>query len=177
MKIEGDLSPSSGKEPMLYKCGCGGSLDILYDYGKIRKALKKHMEEFRALRPSHWKYKMFYPVSKPLVTMGEGGTPLLPSVRAGGQTGCSLFFKMESANPTGSFKDRGSAVEITKAIELRAKIAVCATTGNMGASVAAYCARAGIRAKIFVPDKTPKQKIAQIRAYGAEIKHIRGTVD
>ncbi|MFZ3077890.1 MAG: threonine synthase [Candidatus Aenigmatarchaeota archaeon] len=164
-------------EPMLYKCGCGGSLDIQYDYGEIKKELRKRKSEFFAEPPSHWKYKIFYPVSKPLVTMSEGGTPLLRSAKVGNQAGCKLFFKMESANPTGAFKDRGSSVEISKAVETRAKKVVCATTGNMGASVAAYCARAGIRAKIFVPDRTPKQKIAQIAAYGAEIKHVRGTYE
>lgn len=164
-------------KPMLYKCGCGGSLDMQYDYGKIRKELKKHMEEFQNKKPSHWKYKLFFPVSRLLVTMGEGGTQLLPSANIGKQLGCNLFFKMESANPTGAFKDRGSAVEITKAVEMKARKVVCATTGNMGASVAAYCSRAGIKAKIFVPDKTPKQKLAQISAYGAEIKHIRGTYE
>jgi len=164
-------------KPMLYKCGCGGSLDVQYDYGKIRKELKKNFSEFKSQQPSHWKYKIFYPVRKPLVTMSEGGTSLLRSVRVGNQAGCNLFFKMESANPSGSFKDRGSSVEITKAVETGSKRVVCATTGNMGASVAAYCARAGIRAKIFVPDKTPKQKLAQIAAYGAEVKHIRGTYE
>jgi len=181
-------------EPMLYKCGCGGSLDMQYDYEKIRKELKKNFSEFKSQQPSHWKYKLFYPVSKrhgnevsgsaenlrfscALVTMNEGGTPLLQSVKIGKNIGCNLFFKMESANPTGAFKDRGSAVEITKAIEMRAKRVVCATTGNMGASVAAYCARAGIRAKIFAPDKTPKQKLSQIAAYGAEIFHVKGTYE
>lgn len=161
----------------IYKCECGGSLDIQYDYGRMRKELKKRGAEFKSQKPSHWKYKIFYPVSGPLVSMGEGGTPLLPSVRIGKKIKSSLFFKMESANPTGSFKDRGSSVEITKAVELKAKKAVCATTGNMGASVAAYCARAGIKAKILVPDSTPKQKLSQISAHGAEIKHIRGTYE
>lgn len=160
-----------------YKCECGGSLDIQYDYDRIRKELKKRMAEFKSQQPSHWKYKIFYPVSRALVTMNEGGTPLLQSIRVGRQINANLFFKMESANPTGSFKDRGSAVEITKAIEFKTKRVVCATTGNMGASVAAYCARAGIRAKIFVPDNTPKQKLAQISAYGAEIFHVHGTYE
>lgn len=161
----------------IYKCGCGGSLDMQYDYGKIRKALKRQKAEFRNQKPSHWKYKLFYPISRLLVSMGEGGTPLLPSLKIGKQINCNLFFKMESANPTGSFKDRGSAVEISRAIEMKAEKVVCATTGNMGASVAAYCARAGIHAKIFVPDNTPKQKLSQIKAYGAETIHVRGTYE
>ncbi len=162
---------------MKYRCECGGSLDMRYDYVKIRRELRKSGAEFRKQQPSHWKYKIFYPVSRASVTMGEGGTPLLPSAGIGRQTGAKIFFKMESANPTGSFKDRGSAVEISRAIELEAKRVVCATTGNMGASVAAYCARAGIHAKIFVPDNTPKEKLSQILAYGAEIKHVRGTYE
>ncbi len=160
-----------------YRCECGGSLDVQYDYDRIRKELKKRMAEFKSQNPSHWKYKMFYPVSRALVTMNEGGTPLLKSVRVGRQTSANLFFKMESANPTGSFKDRGSTVEISRAVELNAERVVCATTGNMGASVAAYCARAGIHAKIFVPDKTPREKLAQMSAYGAEILHVRGTYE
>ncbi len=163
--------------PMKYRCECGGSLDIRYDYGRIKKEMRNHKAEFLAETPSHWKYKKFYPVSNPLVSMREGGTPLLRSLKIGKHIKCNLSFKMESANPTGSFKDRGSSVEMTKAIEMKAKRVACATTGNMGASVAAYCARAGIQARIFVPDNTPKQKLAQIAAYGAEIKHVRGTYE
>jgi threonine synthase len=80
-----------------------------------------------------------------------------------------IWFKNETTNPTGSFKDRGSSVEITKALELGATRLVCATTGNMGASVAAYSARAKLSVKIFIPSDTPRHKLMQISVHGAKI--------
>jgi len=156
-----------------FKCDCGRSLDIEYDYGKIRKSITK---DFFEQVPSHWKYWMFYPVKK-LVSMNEGGTPLLESVKIGESLGCRLFLKCETVNPTGSFKDRGSTIEISRAVELGVKKLSCATTGNMGASVAAYCARAGIKASIYVPYNTPPFKIKHIKAYGARVISVNGTYE
>ncbi|OPY29866.1 MAG: Threonine synthase [Methanocella sp. PtaU1.Bin125] len=115
--------------------------------------------------------------------MSEGGTPLIRS-RALEKTVCpggELYFKIEGMNPTGSFKDRGSTVEISEAYdylcdhgeECRNEI-VCASTGNMGASVAAYCARAGIACTIYVPHDTPRVKLLQMMAHGARIVKVRG---
>jgi threonine synthase len=84
-----------------------------------------------------------------------------------------LFFKYEAQNPTGSFKDRGSAVEIARALEKKAKHVVCASTGNMGASVSAYSAMSGLRCSIFAPDDTAFVKMEQILAYGARFYRVK----
>jgi threonine synthase len=125
----------------------------------------------------HWKYWMFYPlinISKK-ITLMEGGTPLLKS-RYFSDKNKEVWFKFEGMNPTGSFKDRGTTVEVSKAVELEMKEVCCASTGNMGASVAAYCARAGIKCKIFLPERiaVSNLKIKQIKTYGAEIIRIKG---
>ncbi|NOZ82168.1 MAG: threonine synthase [Candidatus Micrarchaeota archaeon] len=153
----------------VFRCECGGSLDIKYDYREIRKVI---LSQFRRAHPHHWKYWMFYPTLDPsgAVSLGEGGTPLIPF-------GENLFIKFEGTNPTGSFKDRGSSVEITRAVKTGSKKVVCATTGNMGASVSCYSARAGLKAVIFVPEDVPEQKLAQIKAYGARTVKVKGTYE
>ena len=125
-------------------------------------------------KPTHWKYWAFMPVKdlSRIITMGEGGTPLLENKRLG-ENG-RLLIKYEAANPTGSFKDRGSSLEITKALEFRKHRVVLASTGNMGASVAAYAAYAGLGCRVFIPDIAGKEKITQIKAYGAETVAVEG---
>ncbi|MBI4017479.1 MAG: threonine synthase [Candidatus Aenigmarchaeota archaeon] len=126
---------------------------------------------FAHTRPHHWKYWMFYPVRRErAITMEEGGTPLLQS-----KAYANVLFKYEGANATGSFKDRGSTVEITHAKELGAHSVVCASTGNMGASVAAYASRARINVEVWLPTRTSGVKINQIKAYGAEVKRYGRT--
>ncbi len=135
------------------------------------------MADFIREKPWHWKYWMFYPVDdlKRAVSFEEGGTPLFLSKRIGNEMGCELYFKHEGMNPTGSFKDRGSTIEITKAVELGADSVCCASTGNMGASLSSYCAKAGIDCKVFVPESTPRLKIFQILSCGAEVIKVKGT--
>jgi len=158
----------------LVKCiKCGGPLDIIYDYKKIEEVILK--ESFLRETPWHWKYWMFYPLidlSKK-VTLMEGGTPLIKSNHLSNKDK-DVWFKYEALNPTGSFKDRGTTLEVSKAVELRMKQVCCASTGNMGASVAAYCARAGLRCRIYVPFDAVGPKIRQIRAYGAELIRVIG---
>lgn len=156
----------------IFECSCGSPLEITYDYNEIEKVVIK--EDFRRTSPNHWKYWAFYPMEQPskAITMDEGGTPLIKSKKNE-----NLMFKYEGVNPTGSFKDRGSTVEISKAAQIGIKEIWCATTGNMGASVAAYCARAGIKANIVIPKSIPKSKIDQIISYGAEVKRIAGNYD
>lgn len=151
---------------------CGYSLDVEYDYQGVKQAVKR--EEFLNAPIKHWKYWMFYPVKdlRNVVSMHEGGTALIKSRHFK-----DCWFKFEGVNPTGSFKDRGSTVEITKAIEAGEKEVLCASTGNMGASIAAYSARAGIKASIFVPEFASSEKIRQIKAYGANVKKVKGTYD
>src|SRR5256714_3529181 len=87
----------------------------------------------------------------PVVSLGEGSTPLLPAPRISERLGVEVFLKWEGANPTGSFKDRGMTVAVAKAVEDGAEAVVCASTGNTAASAAAYAARAGLRAAVLQP--------------------------
>jgi len=156
---------------MVFKCtDCKEMLDVKYDYSKAKK-LVKH-KDFKMLNPMHWKYFMFYPIENAnnVVSLFEGGTPLIKSDKIK----ADVSFKYEGTNPTGSFKDRGSTIEITKAVENNADIVVCASTGNMGASIAAYSTRAGLNCKIFLPTHVPKNKVEQIKCYGANLEFIHG---
>ena len=171
------------KGEIRYRCDCGDSLEIVYDYGEIKGRLS--WDDLRRRPYDHWRYREFYPPIKTasIVSMGEGGTPLIRSrnIQKEMFPGCELLFKIEGTNPTGSFKDRGSAVEISEAYdylcdhgeECKNEI-VCASTGNMGASVAAYCARAGIVCTIYVPRDTARIKLLQMMAHGAKIERVKG---
>ncbi|MEK6902108.1 MAG: threonine synthase [archaeon] len=119
-----------------------------------------------------WKYHHFLPVPEngEIVSLDEGKTTLLESTRHAG-----LHYKLEFENPTGSFKDRGSTVEISHAVSDGYQKVVCASTGNMGASIAAYSARAGIEATIVVPGNVPPIKLKQIQSYGAKLIKMKGT--
>jgi threonine synthase len=109
------------------------------------------------------------------VTLSEGDTPTLVADRLAGELGVrSLLLKDESRNPTGTFKDRCLAVAASVALHTGAPGIVCASTGNAGASTAAYAARAGLPAVIIVPERTPPSKLAQARAYGAEVLPVQG---
>jgi len=120
-----------------------------------------------------WRYRDLLP-SVPagsIVSLGEGGTPLLPAARLGRELGLSgLLLKDESRNPTGSFIDRGATVLVSLARWRGVKECSCVTTGNLGASLAAYCAKAGIAAKIRIQSSTDRGKLYQMIAYGAEIE-------
>jgi threonine synthase len=114
----------------------------------------------------------------PNLTLGEGSTPLVRAGRLSERFGVELYFKCEGANPTGSFKDRGMAVAVAKAIEEGAAGVVCASTGNTAASAAAYAARAGIAAVVLHPaGAIAAAKQAQSRAVGARVLEIRGSFD
>src|SRR3569833_2213838 len=93
------------------------------------------------------------PVSEqtPVVTLFEGDTPLLPAPELSTRAGCDVYLKVEGANPTGSFKDRGMTMAVSKAVESGAKASICASTGNTSASAAAYAARAGLPCAVLVP--------------------------
>ena len=155
---------------------CGNPLDVKYDYDYIKSRLN-----FYALKNapiSAAKYLSLYPINdlSKLVSLDEGGTPLRKSKKIAKKLGLNnLYFKDETLNPTGGFKDRGTMVEITKALELGAKAVVVASAGNMAASVAAYAAQAEIPAYVLVPEGTPIGKLAQILAYGARLIQVRGT--
>lgn len=166
----------STKERLVYRCErCGGPLEIIYDYEEIAGRVSWNL--LRRRHFNHWRYQEFFPIAKKaaVISLDEGGTHLIRSARIGPALGFkNIFFKCENLNHTGSFKDRGSTIEISKAREFGAATVVCATTGNMGASVAAYCAAANLEAKIFVPRTVAKLKLKQIQTYGAEIVKVRG---
>ena len=114
----------------------------------------------------------------PVVELGEGSTPLLTAPRISEMTGCRVLLKYEGLNPTGSFKDRGMTVAVSKALEEGATVAVCASTGNTSASAAAYCGRAGIRLAVVLPEGAiARGKLAQAQICGARVIAVQGSFD
>lgn len=128
------------------------------------------------------RYREFLPVaeSTPVISLGEGGTPLIfsPRLSAIVGRGCEVYLKYEGLNPTCSFKDRGMTVAVSKAVEQGAVAVICASTGNTSASAAAYAARAGIRCAVVLPaGKIASGKLVQAFAYGAKVVAIEGNFD
>src|SRR5436305_504749 len=124
-----------------------------------------------------WDYRDRLSV-EPLVTLGEGGTPLVPAPFLSERTGAEVWLKVEGANPTGSFKDRGMTVAVSAALAEGAEAVVCASTGNTAASAAAYAARAGLRGAVIVPEgKIATGKLAQALMHGARVVALRGNFD
>lgn len=163
-----------------YTCPkCGGLLEVELDLGALRKKLRKR--DLNSSPPSVWKYRDFIPVmdDSKIVSLNEGGTPLIRCDRLGKEIGIrELYVKFEGANPTGSFKDRGMTVGVTKALELGVKTVACASTGNTSASLAAYAARAGLRCIVILPKgKVALGKLAQALIYGAKVVAINGNFD
>jgi threonine synthase len=114
----------------------------------------------------------------PVVTLREGGTPLLPAPGLSARTGCDVYLKVEGANPTGSFKDRGMTVAISTAAGRGARAVICASTGNTSASAAAYAARAGMTCAVLVPQgKIAIGKLAQALVHGAKLLQVAGSFD
>jgi threonine synthase len=125
-------------------------------------------------------YREFLPVdeSSPVVTLHEGATPLVHAPRLSERVGAEVWLKVEGANPTGSFKDRGMTLAISKAVEEGAKAVVCASTGNTSASAAAYATRAGLTCAVLIPEGyIALGKLAQALVHGARVLQIRGNFD
>ncbi|MEZ4087032.1 MAG: threonine synthase [Candidatus Gracilibacteria bacterium] len=139
---------------------CEGALNVEYDWANVRKE-KPHL----------------YPLKgDDVVSLKEGKTPLYEVESLRMELGVkNLFVKNEGANPTGVFKDRGTWVEVSKAKELGAKALIVASSGNMAASCSAYAGKAGIPMYVFVPQKVPLGKLAQIVSYGARVIRIQGS--
>ncbi|MDQ6764924.1 MAG: threonine synthase, partial [Verrucomicrobiota bacterium] len=128
------------------------------------------------------RFREFLPVTRAtsIVTLGEGNTPLIPCPRLSARVGrgCEIFVKYEGLNPTGSFKDRGMTVAVSKALEAGVAAVICASTGNTSASAAAYAARAGVRCAVILPaGKIASGKMVQAFAYGAKVVAIDGNFD
>ena len=146
----------------------GGVLDVLYDSAEIPL-----MNEL----PGIWRFAAHLPLIDPrnIVSLGEGDTPLLPSARLGVDIGLPrLYFKNEGLNPTGSYKDRIASVGISLLRQLGMPAWVAISSGNAGASLAAYGANAGVDGHLFTLERAPRAKIGQIIAYGPHIMSLRG---
>ncbi|MGH9130690.1 MAG: threonine synthase [Acidimicrobiales bacterium] len=134
----------------------------------------------RAWRGVIEEYREHLPVSAatPVVSLGEGATPLLAAPRLSERVGARVLLKVEGANPTGSFKDRGMTLAISKAAEEGARAVVCASTGNTSASAAAYAARAGLTCAVLIPEgHIALGKLAQALIHGARVLQVRGNFD
>lgn len=125
-------------------------------------------------------YRARLPVSDktPVITLFEGGTPLVVAASLSELTGCQVYLKVEGANPTGSFKDRGMTVAISKAVEAGAQAVLCASTGNTSAAASAYAARAGLTSAVLIPKgRIGIGKLAQAIAHGAKLIQVKGNFD
>ncbi len=148
----------------IWRCPCGGLLEVEVEARFPWEAISKRAH-------SLWRYREALPIEMdPPVTLGEGMTPLLPWKLAGRE----VFLKLDYLFPTGSFKDRGASVLMSRVKELGVKEVLGDSSGNAGAAIAAYSARAGVRCRMYIPEGTSPEKVAQIRAYGASVIKIAG---
>ena len=157
---------------------CQAPLITRYDLAAARQHLDR--EAVRARPRGMWRWSELLPVDDPAnqVNLGEGDTPTLPLPRLGSELGLTrLFLKDESFNPTGTFKARGLAAAISKAKELGIQKVIIPTAGNAGGAMAAYAARAGIQAHIFMPKDTPRANIEESRMAGAEVVLVDGLIN
>ncbi len=160
------------------RCGVEGILDVRYDYSEVAQAITF---EVLASRPAdHWRYRELIPVrhDADLPPVHVGWTPVHEAPRLAASVGVSrLFLKDDGRNPTASFKDRASAVGALKAKEFGYFTIACASTGNAASSLAGLAAAVGLRAVIFVPERAPEAKIAQLLMFGATVFRVRGTYE
>lgn len=161
---------------VIYNCKeCGSVLEVVVDIDKSDIP----RETFDCRKDVLWKYKEFMPVDETkIVSLDEGGTPFCKCNKLGEELGIDLYVKVEGSNPTGSFKDRGMSVGMTKAMELGVDTVGCASTGNTSASLAAYASRAGLRCVVLLPSgKVALGKLAQAMFHGAEVLSVNGNFD
>ena len=161
-----DCKKIYGLDTPIWKCTCGGLLDIEF-------TAVFDLERIRSRPPTLWRYREALPLARDenQITLGEGFTPLVP-VDFGGR---KVLVKQDQLFPTGSYKDRGAAVLISKVKELGIRQVVEDSSGNAGCAVAAYCAAGGISCQIYVPESTALGKLAQIQLYGADLRRIPGS--
>ena len=158
---------------------CKGNLDVQYDYDTIRAALEKG-DPFGGARQDQFKYLPFLPIQsvESAPPLRVGATPLYPVPRLGAVAGLNnLYLKDEGLNPSASFKDRASALILARARETGVQVVCGASTGNAGSSMACMAASAEMPCVVFVPEKAPPAKIAQLLIYGAKVMAVRGTYD
>ncbi len=165
--------------PDLTTCACGGILDIVYDYDRIRKDFTKEDLKKRDNR-TMWRYRELLPVeeSTPDTPLRVGWSPLYEEPEFAEKLGIGrLWVKDDGQNPTASLKDRASAMAVAKAREAGAKTIACSSTGNAASSLAGNAAAAGIETYIFVPSRAPKGKVAQLMTFGAHVISVQGNYE
>ena len=163
---------------LLNLCPCGAPLLVRYDFKKAKSVFGK--PELAGRVTSLWRYRELLPLQDDanLVSLGEGYTPLLEAKNFGSELGLRrLWIKDEAQNPTGSFKDRGLSLAISRAKELGVKKAAIPSAGNAGGSFAAYAARAGIEAHVFMPRDTPMANQIEVAQYGAKLTLVDGLIN
>ena len=156
---------------------CGRVLFARYDLPRLRREVARTVVEGRP--EGMWRFHELLPVQDPdnILTLGEGGTPLLEASNLGRQLGLkSLYIKDEAPNPTGTFKARGMSAMVSRAKELGVTRFACASTGNAAAALAAYAARAGMEAHLFMPRETPQSNKLGPAAMGSQVTLVDGTV-
>jgi threonine synthase len=157
---------------------CNTPLLVCYDLEKGRITLKEN--EYRNRKPGMWRWQEVLPVRDPgnIVTLGEGGAPVLKTDRLGSKFGLNnLFVKDESINPTGTFKALGLSAAVSRAQELGVKKVIIPTAGNAGGALAAYAARAGMQAHVYMPESTPKANMIESQTYNAQIELVDGLIN
>jgi threonine synthase len=156
---------------------CGDLLEVEYEFGEVDATPVFSFGSQLGV----WKYRMLLPVTEKTVSisMGEGGTRLIRCFNTERQLSLGgLYVKTEGDNPTGSFKDRGMTVGVTKALEAKASAVICASTGNTAASMSAYAARAGLKAYVVVPESgVARGKLLQSLVYGANVVMVKDNFD
>jgi len=172
-----------GKEyeaiPNLTNCSCGGILDIVYDYDYIKAHFTKETLKNR-VNPTMWRYRELLPVedTTPDTPLRVGWSPLYEEPKLAEMLGLGrLWVKDDGINPTASLKDRASAMAVAKAHEAGAKIIACSSTGNAASSLAGNAAAAGFKTYIFVPERAPKGKVAQLMIFGANVISVKGNYE
>ena len=160
------------------RCGPEGVLDVVFDLAAAKKAMGRRA---LASRPRDmWRYRELLPVAaaSPTPPLPVGWTPITSAPRLADWAGVrSLLLKDEGRNPTASFKDRASAVGVTRARAARARVVACASTGNAASSLAGAAAAVGMTAVIFVPEFAPEPKVAQLMIFGARVIRVKGSYD
>lgn len=157
---------------------CGSVVEFQLDYDCIASMITKGKLQLRDF--NMWRYREFIPIEdfSHIVTLSEGGTPLIKSRRLGELLGLkNLYLKLDFLNPTGSFKDRGASAAASRAVELKISTMVGFSTGNAGVAQAAYAAAAGLNSIVFVPKTASVEKIASMMIYGSKVVVVNGTFD
>jgi threonine synthase len=160
-----------------YCLDCQAPLLAVYDLASARQSLDR--DGFRRRLPGMWRWHELLPVIDPvhILSLGEGDTPLLPALRLAAELGLPhLYIKEEGQNPTGSFKARGLAAALSKANELGVRKVIIPTAGNAGGALAAYAARGGLQACIYMPQDTPRANVEECRITGASVILVEGLI-